>query len=386
MKKKVLIRGPLLSMSGYGTHSRQIFRWLETQNVDIFTQVLPWGMTPWYVNPDYENGLIGRIMETCSPPPGNFDLSFQIQLPNEWDPNIAKYNVGITAAVETDKCNPEWINSCNKMDKVIVPSNHTKKSLTSSGILNKEIEVIPESFYDCLLEKENEKSLNLEFSTNFNFLIFGQITGFNPFADRKNTFFAIKWLCEEFSNDSDVGIVIKTNQGTNSSRDRHMTSKMLDQLLSEVRRGPYPKIHMLHGSLQQNEIQHVYQHPKIKALISATRGEGYGLPILEAATTGLPVIATNWSGHLDFMNNGKFIQLDYKLANIHDSRIDNNIFISGTKWAEVDEKDFKKKVRKFYQASALPKEWAVKLSKTLKEKYSQKSINEHYSNSLNGIL
>ena len=132
MKKKVLVRGPLLSMSGYGTHSRLIFRWLETKNVEIFTQVLPWGITPWYVNPDYEDGLIGRIMETCQPPNVPLDFSFQIQLPNEWDSSIAKYNVGITAAVETDRCNPAWVDCCNKMDKVIVPSVHTKNCLKSS--------------------------------------------------------------------------------------------------------------------------------------------------------------------------------------------------------------------------------------------------------------
>ena len=86
------------------------------------------------------------------------------------------------------------------------------------------------------------------------------------------------------------------------------------------------------------------------------------------------------------MNNGKFIPLDYKLTPIHESRIDNNIFMNGTKWAEVDEADFKKKVRKFYSAPHKPKEWAEKLSSVLKEKYSQKSINEHYSKSLNGLL
>ncbi|HIL27278.1 MAG TPA: hypothetical protein EYG21_07845, partial [Nitrospinaceae bacterium] len=208
--KRVLVRGPLLTMSGYGTHSRQIFKWLESKGFEIVSQVTPWGVTPWYVNPDYLDGLVGRIMQTAAPiQDPAFDASFQIQLPNEWDPNIAKYNVGITAAVETDRCNPAWIQSCNQMNHVVVPSNHTKNTLERSGKIDTQLDVIPESFYDCLLDETNEKNLNLQFATEFNFLVFGQITGQNPFTDRKNTFFALKWLCEEFKNNPDVGIVIK---------------------------------------------------------------------------------------------------------------------------------------------------------------------------------
>lgn len=384
--KTVIIRGPLLSMSGYGTHARQIFRWLETKNVKIIAQCLPWGITPWYINPEKLDGLIGRIMSASAPGPAVSDVSIQIQLPNEWDTSIAKYNVGVTAAVETTKCNPAWIQACNSMDKVVVPSNFTKQCLENTGNLNKKIEVIPEAFYDCLLEEESSKKLELNFSTNFNFLVFGQITGTNPFDDRKNTFFMLKWLCEEFKNDPDVGIVIKTNHGKNTTIDRKITSRMLSKLLSEVRPGPYPKVYMLHGSLEQEEIQSVYQHPEIKALVSATRGEGYGLPLLEASAAGLPVMATNWSGHLDFLKNGKFIAFNYDLQPIHESRVDNVIFCQGAKWANVKESDFKKRVRKFYKEPHLPQQWAKDLSVKIKEKYSQKSINDLYSESFKEVL
>jgi len=385
--KNVLIRAPLLSMSGYGTHSRQVFRWLETKNVNITSQILPWGITPWHVNPAALDGLVGRIMSTASPPPHTkFDISFQIQLPNEWDPSLANFNVGITAAVETDRCNPKWIEACNKMNKIIVPSSFTQQCLKNSGVLTTPIEVIPEAFYDCLLDQENEKELDLNLSTDFNFLIFGQITGGNPFTDRKNTFFMIKWLCEEFANNEDVGIVIKTNHGTNSSKDRQITSIMLDKLLAEVRPGSYPRVYMLHGALEQEEVQSVYQNPKIKALVAATRGEGYGLPLLEASAASLPVIATGWSGHLDFLKKGKFISLDYDLEPIPQARVDEQIFIPGSRWACVKEKDFKLKLRKFYKSPNKPKEWAENLSKTIHDNFSQTSINNLYSQSLNGLL
>jgi len=384
--KNVILRAPLLTMSGYGVHSRQVFRWLETKNVKITSQCLPWGITPWYVNSDMIDGLVGRIMATAAPINGKADISFQVQLPNEWDTNIAHINIGITAAVETDKCNPKWAAACNKMDKIIVPSQFTKSCLTNSGNITTEIEVIPEAFFECLEEESNEKVLDLDFSTDFNFLIFGQVTGHNPYSDRKNTFFMLKWMCEEFKDNPDVGIVIKTNNGRNSTSDRTLTSNMLGKLLSEVRKGPYPKVYMLHGALEQEEIQSVYQNKKIKALVSATRGEGYGLPLLEASVCGLPVMATNFSGHLDFLNKGKFISFNYNLSPVHPSRIDGEIFVQGSRWAEVDEKDFKSKLRKFYKSPQKPKEWAKELSSTLKSEYSQTAINKLYSNYFSKVL
>tara|TARA_E500000331_G_C17248179_1_gene709958 strand:+ start:156 stop:1319 length:1164 start_codon:yes stop_codon:yes gene_type:complete len=385
--KTVLLRGPLLSMSGYGTHSRQVFRWLKTQNVNVKTQILPWGITPWYINADSLGGLIGEIMDASGPMPSRPDVSFQVQLPNEWDPNLANFNVGITAAVETDKCNPEWISRCNLMHHVVVPSNHTKNVLQSSGNITSNLTVIPESFYDCILNNDDEENnLELNFSTDFNFLIFGQITGSDPFTDRKNTFFLIKWLCEEFKNDSEVGIVIKTNCGRNTSRDRENTTAMLEKLISEIRPGPFPRVYLLHGSLDPEEIKSIYKNPKIKALVSATRGEGYGLPLLESAACGLPVLATNWSGHLDFMNLGKFISFDYDLKPVAQQKIDGEIFIPGTRWAEVREADFKSKVRKFYKAPYKPKEWAEELSEKLKKEFSQNSINLKYSSVFSEIL
>jgi len=134
--KNVLIRAPLLSISGYGVHSRQIYRWLKTyEDINVKTHIVNWGRTSWLVNPDFHNGLVGEIMKSSTDVHKGFDLSIQVQLPNEWDPNLSRINVGVTAAVETDRCNPEWINCCNRMDAVIVPSEHTKSVLVNSGNL-----------------------------------------------------------------------------------------------------------------------------------------------------------------------------------------------------------------------------------------------------------
>jgi len=377
--KNVLLRAPLLTYSGYGTHSRQIFRWLKTiPNINLSTQILPWGITPWMINPSLEGGLVDEIM-SCSNVKitGQFDTTVQVQLPNEWDPTLGKTNVGISAMVETDRCNPDWINCCNRMDHVIVPSHHAKTVTEASGNVISPLSVVPEAFYDELVS-DNIPDLDLDLDTDFNFLIVGQLTGNNPENDRKNIFYAIKWLCEAFSDNKDVGIVLKTNSGRNTRIDRKVTFQMLGQLVKEVRPGPYPKIHLVHGTMSLEDMAGLYRHPKIRALVTLTRGEGFGLPILEAAAVGLPIIATNWSGHLDFLSLGKFIPLDYSLQEIDTSRVDNSIFVSGAKWAQPIEDDVKKKVRKFKSNWLKPTEWAKELQPKLIENYSQDTINRLY--------
>lgn len=374
---RVLCRAPLLSLSGYGTHSRQVFRWLMSQkHLDVKCQILNWGITPWMINPSMENGLVGEIMKRTGAIDGNFDVSLQLQLPNEWEPNAARVNIGMSAFVEADRCNPDWVARCNNMTHVIVPSNFVASTIRSTGELKVPLSVVHESFPDAVLDSSHPIDLDLQ--TDFNFLLFGQITGNNPENDRKNTYYTIKWLCELFKNDPRVGIILKTNHGSNCTLDKKLTENVFHQLLREVRQGPYPRFHLLHGEMETADVVSLYRNPKIKALVAATRGEGFGLPILEAAACDLPVIATNWSGHLDFMNLGKFVKLESQLVDVHQSKIDNLIFTPGMKWAAVSEADFKKKVAKFRESSQVPKDWAIDLGKKIRESYSQTSISSAY--------
>ena len=136
MKKKILVRGPVLSQSGYGEQARFALRALRSREdlFDIYIQPLQWGQTSWTFEVDEEREWIDKTIEKTIgyvQQGGYFDMSLQVTIPNEFQ-NLAAKNIGYTAGIETTIAAPEWINSCNQMDSVIVVSNHSKNVLESS--------------------------------------------------------------------------------------------------------------------------------------------------------------------------------------------------------------------------------------------------------------
>lgn len=376
--KKVLLRAPVLSQSGYGVHSRQIARWLlGRSDVDLTIHPVSWGITPWYIDASACDGLIGKIMEKSKDDKGPFDVSVQIQLPNEWTRGLAKKDVGVTAGVETTICNPTWVNAINGMSGgVIVPSTFVKNTFEKSASVDKDkLHVIPEAFFDAIEVKSN---LKYQFDTSFNFLLVGQLTANSADVDRKNIFNTLKWFCETFHDDKDVGLIIKTNNGRETKIDRKLTTDIIRRVISQVRKGPYPRIHLLHGHMNDVEVVSLYKDPTVKAFVSLTRGEGFGLPILEAAASGIPIIATNWSGHLDFLKFGKFIKVDFELKPVPVSRVDGNIFVKDARWAEPTEEDVKRKLLKFREKPEIPTQWAVEMREIIQQKFSYTAVSKLY--------
>lgn len=391
--KTVLLRAPTLSRSGYGVHARQIARWLFRKaavehSLDITAELLRWGNTHWLTDLDDEDGLVRELVAASNNVKPFYDISIQLQLPNEWNPDAARFNVGITAGVETDKCNPAWVTCINQMNLVIVPSEFTKQTFLNSGEVTTPIVVVPEAFPDCYLEKElPEVDLNLE--TKFNFLIVGQVTGNNVHNDRKNIPLTIKWIMDEFAGDRDVGLVVKTNwTGCSTKLDKVITTNMFNKMLEDLglSKQAFPRIYLLHGTMRDSEVASLYRNENIKALVSLTRGEGFGLPLLEAAASGLPVIATNWSAHTEFLSLGKYIPVNHELTPVHETKLDNQIFMPGAKWAYPSELDAKFRLRKFYESSEMPKVWATDLKSKIQNNYSFEAIAKRYDQVFGSVL
>ena len=131
MRKRVLVKGPVLSRSGYGEQARFAMRSLREyeDRFDIYIAPTNWGKLSWTWEDTEERQWMDAIIEKtmiyesqCGALPGNqkYDISLQVTIPNEWDRNLADYNVGYTAGIETDRTSAVWIQKCLEMNKIIV--------------------------------------------------------------------------------------------------------------------------------------------------------------------------------------------------------------------------------------------------------------------------
>ena len=303
---KVLVRGPVLTRTGYGEHSRFVLRSLRRiPELDLYVVPTEWGKSSWIWENDEERAWIDFLIHKTSAAQQQqivMDMSVQIGIPNEWTP-MASVNIGVTAGIETTKVAPVWLERANMMDKVITISEHSKTCFEQTEYHGTHKETgqplalnctVPIEIVHYPVKKYDKIDLDLNLSTEFNFLTIAQ------WGPRKNLENTIRWFVEEFIDNPDVGLVVKTFAKGGSLMDRRMAMNTLKQLLS-----PYGqrqcKVYLLHGDMGEEEIHSLYRNPQIKAFVSLSHGEGFGLPHFEAAYSGLPVIAPEWSGYLDFL-------------------------------------------------------------------------------------
>ena len=314
MLKKILIKGPVLSRSGYGEQTRFALRALRTKEeiFDIYLINIPWGSTGMISGHDEETLYIkNTILKTAQyvQSGGQFDISLQVTIPNEFE-KIAPVNIGYTAGIEATKVAPEWIAKANEVvDKMIVISNFSKNVFEQTKYdikdqagnehrgwgINVPIDVVN---YPVRLAEPEE--VNIDLKTSKNFLVVSQ------WGHRKNVDNTIKWFVENFRHNEDVGLVLKTNSASDSIMDREFTTKRLEALLKSLG-DKKCSVYFVHGEMSRGQLAWLYEHPTMKAMINIGHGEGYGLPLFEAAYHGLPLITLTWSGQMDFIckNNSK---------------------------------------------------------------------------------
>lgn len=360
MKKKILLKGPLLTRSGYGEQTRFALRSLRSREdlFDIYIQPLQWGATSWIAIDDEERKWIDRVIEKTIgfvQGGGSFDIALQVTIPNEWE-RIAKVNIGYTAGIETTKVAPVWLQKGNEqVDKIIVVSSHSKDAFELTEVvavdnntgqqidyaLRTPVRAVnyPVKVYD------NLPDLELELSADFNFLSVAQ------FGPRKNLHNTIKWFVEEF-HDENVGLVLKTSMAKNCLMDREMVLNNIRNFLKQFPNRSC-KIHLLHGDMTDEEMHSLYRHEKISAFLALPHGEGFGLPIFEAAYSGLPVVATGWSGQMDFLvdedKSEHFYNVSFDLQPVQKEVVWENVLIAESMWAFPREQSAKQKMRQCYE-------------------------------------
>lgn len=381
---KVLIEGPALTRSGYGVHTRLVLESLKARgdSLDLYVNPLNWGATGWLLDNEEEARWIhNQVAKFQSLPDDqkNFDVHIHVGIPSEFS-RKAPYAVCVTAGIEATKVAPAWIQKSYEMDKLIVPSNFSKWVFENTFYdgenkeTNQQVRVgcgAPVEVVSYPVREGRNTSIDLDLKDEFNFLCIAQ------WGIRKNLVDTIRWFVSEFKDD-EVGLVVKTNFSKNSTPDRESCLEQLKLVLKHVGERKC-SIYLLHGEMTDDEINAIYNNSKIKAIISATHGEGFGLPLFEAAYNGLPVVAPGWSGHMDFLyaptrdkktkkikNKPLFAKVDYSLKHIQKEAVWDNILVPEAMWCYPSERDFKIKIRKVYSNHGMYKSWADQLSAHLR--------------------
>jgi glycosyltransferase involved in cell wall biosynthesis len=374
MKQLVVISCPVDTYSGYGARSRDIVKaLLKADKYEI--KILPqrWGSTPFGfledTNPEHK-----QIKDCILPQPQlprQPDVWIQVTVPNEFQP-VGKFNIGITAGIETTLCAPTWIDGVNKMNLTLVSSEHAKKVFEESAFeqrdkntnqlvktvkLEKPVEVLFEGVDTNIYQKLdaiNESEVWDVLDTvdeDFNFLYVGHWLQGEIGQDRKDTGMLIKTFLETFKGKGKKpGLILKTSGGTYSIMDKEDILEKINKIRIAVGDdGTLPNIYLLHGELTDEEVNELYNHSKIKAHVTFTKGEGYGRPLIEATLSQKPVIASNYSGHLDFLDSEMSVLLPGQINKIHSSAVVENMLIADSSWFTVDYKAASETLKDIYK-------------------------------------
>ena len=366
MKKLMLICAPVSSRSGYGDHARDLVHsFIKHDKYEIKILDVRWGECPRNAlnqNDEKDKLIIDKIL-TKPQMKQQPDVYVDIRIPNEFQ-QWGNVNIGITAGIETNIVSEKWIEGCNKMDLIIVPSEHSKMGFVKTLYekiqnlpdgkqqkigelkLEKPIEVLFEGADDCYkpieISEIKDDFLNMIekiVPEDFAILFVGQWTQGGYGEDRKDISRMIKVFYESFANKKkQPSLILKTNGAGFSVLDKANLIKKIKYVKDKFPKDwKLPNVYLLHGDLSKEEMNYLYNHPKVKAMVSFTHGEGFGRPLLEATMTGLPVIASGWSGHLDFLDKNKSLLIQGTFNKVPKSMVWQDIIVEDSQWFNVDE-------------------------------------------------
>jgi len=376
MKPTFYISCPIDTYSGYGARSRDVVKAIiEMDKYDVKILAQRWGSTAWGFIDDHEEwNFLNKYL--FQPQPNQQyptpDVWVQITIPNEFN-RQGHYNIGITAGIESTVAPVDWVQGCNRMDMILGSSKHSIDVLKHSNFEkrdertqqvveniqfnpNVKSDILFEGFNEDVYKKTNEILDLPEIKESFCFLFVGHWMQGDFGHDRKNVGVLVKSFLETFKNkQTQPALILKTTGGNSSYMDKYQILKRIKNIKSQVK-GKLPKIYLVHGDLTNEEMNELYNHPKIKCMVNTTKGEGFGRPLLEFTQTKKPIITTSWSGHIDFLKNDMSVLLPGTLGDVHPSA-QNKWLIQGSKWFDVDIIALNKALKDMYKNY---KNWVVK--------------------------
>ncbi|MDB4338359.1 glycosyltransferase [bacterium] len=353
-KTTVVISCPIDTYSGYGARARDFVKALDKNKYEVKILSQRWGNTRFgYLQDHQEFEIESMIIPKLTAQP---DVWIQVTVPNEFQ-KVGKFNIGLTAGMETDISPPEWVQGCNNMDLILVSSEHGKASLVNSKYdvqdkntgttqrmeVTTPVEVLfegvdLEKYFTTDTMANMEINLDLDnIQESFCYLFVGHWLQGGFGHDRKNVGWTIKAFLETFKNKKQQpALILKTQHANASITDRDNVLKKINEIRKTVK-GKLPNIYVVHGELSDDEVNELYNHSKVKAMVNFTKGEGFGRPLLEFSLTGKPIIASGWSGHIDFLNREFTTLVGGTLHQVDNSAVVKNIIMKEAKWFQADE-------------------------------------------------
>ena len=397
-KQTLVFQGPVFTRSGYGDHCRDLLkslRKMDKYNIKIIP--MRWGSTPQNQvdgQTDFGRWMLERVIGQIEVKP---DIFMQVSVANEFEPK-GNYNIGITAGVETTIVPKEFIDGTNKMDLTLVPSNFTKNSLVGTAYqqkdqntgqivnefrVNKPVEVLMEGVdLSTFLPDTKSKLEQLDnIPTDFNFLAVGHWLKGNLGQDRKDIGMVIKTFATVFQyvpKGQQPGLIVKTSSAGFSIMDRENMAERIDGI-TKTFGDKCPPIYLMHGDLSESEMATLYHHPKVKAMVSFAKGEGYGRPLAEFAVTGKPILVSNWSGHLDFLPKEHTVLLDGQLTNVDESAADQ-FLMKEAQWFTVNYSNAANKMHDVYKNYKTYLDQSKGLTDNIVNKFSLEKMNNQFEN------
>lgn len=350
---------PVTTLSGYGARSRDIATALiKSGKYDVKIFPTRWGATPQNAlnTEDTDHAEILKCILPNQQIPRQPDIFIQITVPNEFQ-KVGRYNIGITAGIETTLASGEWIEGCNRMDLVLASSEHAKKVLLESkwGKYDENtkqqvgavecttpVEVLFEGvdIEKYFQTKEIHKSIDdqlKQVKEPFAFLFVGHWLTGDIGQDRKDVGMLIKVFLETFkkkATHNQPALILKTSRADFSPIDKRHMLAQIESIYKTVQGNNLPNVYLLHGDLSDEEMNSLYNHPKIKAHITFTKGEGFGRPLAEASLSVKPIIAPNYSGHTDFLKHATL--LAGQMTKVHPSAAWDRVILQEAEWFTVD--------------------------------------------------
>jgi len=352
------LRAPVRGFAGYTVVARNLLREIYT----LFPETVSLDELNWfdssstnYFPEEFKMIIAAKSKQFKKSESSILNLNISCQFYPDY--HYAK-NFGFSM-FETDSLMPDWVDGCNRMDQIFVPSQFNRLSFTKSGV-TVPVNVVPLGVDTAFFSPNNHAFSS--FPQTFNFLSVAQ------FIPRKGNDLIISAFLEVFGNNPDVSLLLRWPYDPESSFGPVNFIKNIRNNLGIFGGNIY-----LIPDIEEKQLNRLYNSAHV--LLAPFRGEGWGMPITEALACERPVIATNWGGLTEYLSSDESLLLDYQLRPIDLTH--NDFWLKKAAednhlWAEPNYEQLKQSLREIYDYYPMYKLKAKKVRKKLVESFQWK--------------